>query len=79
MAPEGASNLFILVNAPYLSEAWNWEEQKYRYGEFVLAQLEARGIGGLMQSEVLMCYTPQHIERDTLAHQGSIYGISSTR
>lgn len=77
MAPEGASNLFILVNAPYLSQAWNWEEQKYRYGEFVLEQLEARGIGGLMQSEVLICYTPQHIERDTLAHQGSIYGISS--
>lgn len=77
MAPEGASNLFILVNAPYLSQAWNWEEQKYRYGELVLEQLEARGIGGLKESEVLICYTPQDIERETLAHQGSIYGISS--
>ena len=77
MAPAGASNLFILVNAPYLSEAWNWEEQQSRYGEFVLEHLEARGISGLKQSDVLIRYTPQHIERDTLAHQGSIYGISS--
>lgn len=77
MAPEGASNLFILVNAPYLSEAWNWEEQQTRYGEFVLERLEARGISGLKQSDVLIRYTPQHIEQDTLAHQGSIYGISS--
>ncbi|WP_416293691.1 phytoene desaturase family protein [Paenibacillus illinoisensis] len=77
MAPAGASNLFILVNAPYLSDAWNWEEQTERYGEFVLDKLAQRGITGLRQSDVLIRYTPQDIERDTLAHQGSIYGISS--
>lgn len=77
MAPAGASNLFILVNAPYLSNAWKWEEQQKCYGEFVLEQLESRGIGGLKQSDVLIRYTPQQIARDTLAHQGSIYGISS--
>ncbi|WP_127537259.1 phytoene desaturase family protein [Paenibacillus illinoisensis] len=77
MAPEGASNLFILVNAPYLSDAWNWEEQTERYGELVLDKLAQRGITGLRQSDVLIRYTPQDIERDTLAHQGSIYGISS--
>ena len=76
-APVGASNLFILVNAPYLSDAWNWDEQMDRYGEFVLDQLEARGITGLRQSDVLIRYTPKQIEQDTLAHQGSIYGISS--
>ncbi|MFK0524865.1 phytoene desaturase family protein [Paenibacillus illinoisensis] len=77
MAPAGASNLFILVNAPYLSDAWNWEEQTERYGELVLDKLAQRGITGLRQSDVLIRYTPQDIERDTLAHQGSIYGISS--
>lgn len=77
MAPAGASNLFILVNAPYLSDSWNWEEQMERYGELVLEKLAERGITGLKQSDVLIRYTPQHIERDTLAHQGSIYGISS--
>ncbi|MCG7379495.1 phytoene desaturase family protein [Paenibacillus sp. ACRSA] len=76
-APVGASNLFILVNAPYLSDAWNWDEQMDRYGEFVLDQLNARGITGLRQSDVLIRYTPKQIEQDTLAHQGSIYGISS--
>ncbi|NUU76999.1 phytoene desaturase family protein [Paenibacillus xylanilyticus] len=77
MAPAGASNLFILVNAPYLSDAWNWDEQTESYGEIVLDKLAQRGIQGLKQSDVLIRYTPQHIERDTLAHQGSIYGISS--
>ncbi|OMF66541.1 phytoene desaturase family protein [Paenibacillus sp. FSL R5-0766] len=77
MAPAGASNLFILVNAPYLSDSWNWEQQTERYGAFVLEQLAARGITGLNESNVLIRYTPRDIERDTLAHQGSIYGISS--
>lgn len=43
----------------------------------MLEQLAARGITGLNESDVLIRYTPQDIERDTLAHQGSIYGISS--
>lgn len=77
MAPAGASNLFILVNAPYLSDSWHWDEQMDRYGELVLEKLAERGIMGLKQSDVLIRYTPQDIERETLAHQGSIYGISS--
>ena len=46
MAPAGASNLFILVNAPYLSDAWNWEEQTEQYGELVLDKLAQRGLQG---------------------------------
>ncbi|MFE6074383.1 hypothetical protein ACFVQB_07895 [Paenibacillus sp. NPDC057886] len=48
-----------------------------QYGELALEKLAERGVTGLKQSDVLIRYTPQHIERDTLAHQGSIYGISS--
>ncbi|WP_342447486.1 hypothetical protein [Paenibacillus ihuae] len=77
MAPEGASNLFILANAPYLSGVCDWKEETAVYGNKVLAMLDAHGISGIGQAEVLQHYTPQDIADDTLAHRGAIYGISS--
>ncbi|QSF44790.1 phytoene desaturase family protein [Paenibacillus tianjinensis] len=77
MAPEGASNLFILANAPYLSGACDWKDETAVYGNKVLAMLDAHGISGIGQAEVLQHYTPQDIADDTLAHRGAIYGISS--
>lgn len=78
MAPEGASNLFILANAPYLSGACDWREETSLYSNKILAVLEKHGISSLAQeAEVLQHYTPQDIADDTLAHRGAIYGISS--
>ncbi len=77
MAPVGGSNLFILANAPYLSPACDWSSETEGYGERVLSVLESRGIDGLSSADVLQRYTPQDIARDTLAHKGAIYGISS--
>ncbi|MEK3900478.1 phytoene desaturase family protein [Paenibacillus sp. FSL R7-0179] len=77
MAPAGGSNLFILANAPYLSPACDWSEERDAYGERVLSVLESHGVSGLSSADVLERYTPQDIARDTLAHQGAIYGISS--
>lgn len=77
MAPEGASNLFILANAPYLSEACDWREEKHYYADRILSVLENHGIKGVREAEVLIPYTPQDIAADTLAYKGAIYGISS--
>ncbi|QUL54612.1 phytoene desaturase [Paenibacillus tritici] len=77
MAPAGGSNLFILANAPYLGPACDWSAETDAYGERVMSVLEGHGITGLSAAEVLEHYTPQDIARDTLAHQGAIYGISS--
>ncbi|MFC3747502.1 phytoene desaturase family protein [Paenibacillus sp. GCM10012306] len=77
MAPAGGSNLFILANAPYMNDACVWEEESLSYRERIFNTLAGHGIAGLSQSEVLLHYTPQDIERDTLAHRGAIYGISS--
>lgn len=77
LAPEGASNLFILANAPYLSPACDWNEEAEVYGSRVLGILEHHGLNGLRQAEVLKRYTPQNIADDTLAYRGAIYGISS--
>ncbi|MHA7962605.1 phytoene desaturase family protein [Paenibacillus sp. CAU 1782] len=78
MAPPGSSNLFILANAPYLSERWNWEERGEEYASFLLSKLEERGLGGLTAStEFAETYSPRDLQAGTSAYRGAIYGISS--
>lgn len=77
MAPDGSSNLFILANAPYVSEDWSWEQHTDTYRQLIFDKLAARGLDGLDQSEVIIHYNPEQIEQDTLAYRGGIYGISS--
>lgn len=76
-APEGASSLFVLVNAPYVSNTWSWEHETEKYAMLVGSRLAAYGIEGLEQGDVMLTYTPEQLERDTSAYRGSIYGISS--
>ncbi|MFS0727324.1 phytoene desaturase family protein [Paenibacillus sp. 1P07SE] len=76
-APEGGSSLFILANAPYLSDRWSWDEQQERYGAWLEGELSMLGVRGLADAEVRQLYTPLDLYRDTGAHRGSIYGISS--
>ncbi|WP_211747420.1 phytoene desaturase family protein [Paenibacillus sp. Marseille-Q4541] len=77
LAPDGASNLFILANAPYVSKAWRWEQELPAYQEKLIRRLSELGIPDLEQADVMSHYTPEDIQRDTLAYRGSIYGISS--
>lgn len=72
-----SSNLFILANAPYLSKEWDWELQRQAYGHKIAALLEQYGLEDISQGPVWEHYTPADIQRDTYAHQGAIYGISS--
>lgn len=75
-APEGSSNLFILVNAPYLSNKYDWELSDY--GDKVIRDLEIRGLSDLSKhisfgKEI----TPQDFYDRYLSNKGSIYGTSS--
>ncbi len=79
-APPGKSNLFVLVNAPYLSSAFDWQApgaaQTYR--DLVIKRMEEFGLDGLSQnieSEAIM--TPLDLERRYNADRGAIYGTSS--
>ncbi|WP_117161754.1 NAD(P)/FAD-dependent oxidoreductase [Paraliobacillus sp. X-1268] len=78
---EGGSNLFILVNAPSLSEVESWKlDEKYKVRERILEQLEAYGLnhlGNSIKYEEIM--TPADIQARTGAHQGTIYGMSSNQ
>lgn len=77
-APEGASNLFVLVNAPYLSDKWNWEEKEKIYTEFVIESLQERGLDGLKDNiELTQTISPVDFYEQYRSNKGSIYGTSS--
>lgn len=77
-APEGSSNLFVLVNAPYIDEKHRWEEMAKTYGQFITEELEKRGLDGLSGSiEIRKTITPDDFLKKYGSNKGSIYGTSS--
>lgn len=76
-APPGCENWFVLVNAPPLGPAFDWERQASAYRDRVLATLGRFGIDltGKIRSERLI--TPVDLERLTGARRGALYGTSS--
>jgi phytoene desaturase len=77
-APESCENLFILINAPYLSEKVNWQIEAKPYRNLIVKMLEKCGLDGLESSiEFEQIITPEDFETKYRANKGSIYGISS--
>lgn len=78
-APPGGSNLFVLVNAPYLTDTVEWApELTEEYGDLIIKKLEKCGLDGLRDSiKVREHITPQDFYELYLTNKGSIYGTSS--
>ncbi|MGD8427160.1 MAG: phytoene desaturase family protein [Balneolaceae bacterium] len=77
-APNGGSNLFVLVNAPYLSNNYEWENQKENYMALVIDQLEERGLASIRDHIIYSeCITPRDFQTRYRSNKGSIYGTSS--
>ncbi len=77
-APEGGSNLFVLVNAPYLSKEWNWKEHEESYAEKIITHLEHYGLEGLRRHiRFQHTITPVDFYQRYRSNKGSIYGTSS--
>ena len=75
-APVGGSNLFILVNAPYLQDGF--DGGSFKYGEHIIDELEKRGLVGLRESIVEQSViTPKDFYQRYRSNKGSIYGTSS--
>lgn len=76
-APEGCENWFVLVNAPAVSTAWDWQTEATRYRDVVLAILAKHGVdlSGRIRYEQIM--TPHDLEQNTGAFRGALYGRSS--
>jgi phytoene desaturase len=78
VAPAGAMNLFVLVNAPSLSSRFSWEREAGAYRDLVVRKLERMGLSDLgshIVAERMM--TPADIERRYNAPGGAIYGLAS--
>lgn len=77
-APQGHSNLFILVNAPYTHKSLDWNREKDRYASLIIQKLKANGLVDLdkhiVEQEMI---TPDDFESRFRTNRGSIYGISS--
>jgi phytoene desaturase len=76
-APEGHENWFVLVNAPPLGDAFDWDAQAGAYRDRVLDMLARRGLDVRRHIAAAHMLTPVDIERLTGARRGALYGISS--
>jgi phytoene desaturase len=74
-APAGMENWFVLINAPALSERYDWTRDALRYRDQVLAALAKFGVTLDVRAEHQL--TPADIARLTGARRGALYGTSS--
>ena len=82
-APVKHENLFVLVNAPYLTAASNWKRDAAPYRERILnllASYPQANLGDLREHIVCEAMlTPEDFRRKYGANRGSIYGLSSNQ
>ncbi len=77
-APSGGENLFVLVNAPYLTPEFSWAAERDGYRDLVLDKLERMGLAGLREHIVYeQVITPEDLATRYGAQHGAIYGFSS--
>lgn len=77
-APMGKENWFVLINAPFLSPAYDWEKNKMAYRDLVVNRLKSLGFTNLdRQIEFERIITPVDLQVKFNSFRGSIYGISS--
>jgi phytoene desaturase len=76
-APPGCENWFVLVNAPYLSDACDWSRHAGPYTEQVMNVLCERT--GLQRGQIVsqQIMTPDDIQERYGGNRGAIYGYSS--
>jgi phytoene desaturase len=82
-APQGCENLFILVNAPYLTQTSNWQSEAGVYRDRILdllasyKQLDLSDLREHIVCEQML--TPEDFWQRYGANAGSIYGLSSNQ
>lgn len=76
-APDNHENWFVMVNAPALSEKYDWINNTTAYRNMVLETLASYGFDIRDQIRVEHILTPIDIERLTGARRGALYGVSS--
>jgi phytoene dehydrogenase-like protein len=76
-APKGCENWFVMINTPG-NKGQDWEALKADAKKAILKKLSRvlkTDISSLIETEEIL--DPIRIEKDTLSHEGSLYGTSS--
>ncbi len=79
-APPGCENIFLLVNAPYITEQTDgdwWERHQQAYRDRILARLQGFGFDLTQDIEYEQIITPHDLAERYGAWRGAIYGLSS--
>jgi len=77
-APPGCENWFVMVNAPYLSPAYDWNERADEYAQCVKKSLASWDLEMTPDRLALeRHWTPQDLQNRFGGHAGAIYGFSS--
>jgi len=82
-APPGCENWFVLVNAPHLSDAYDWTQEAERYTQHIKGLLASRldRISPISNPQSLISIertlTPLDLQNTYGGHRGAIYGFSS--
>ena len=77
-APDEGSNLFILINSPYLTEDQNWKSLSITYRDKIINILEDNELDDLSESiKIEKMITPVDFYKLYGSNRGSIYGTSS--
>lgn len=73
----GHENWFVLINAPALSDTYDWAAKRNTYRQHVLNKLASQGIDVRDRIKTERILTPLDLEKLTNARQGALYGASS--
>jgi phytoene desaturase len=78
-APPGCENWFVLVNAPPLSDTFDWVAQEAAYRRIVLDSLATHGFDLRPHLRYTKAITPGELARTSGAWRGALYGLSSNQ
>jgi UDP-galactopyranose mutase (EC 5.4.99.9) len=71
-------NLFVLVNAPALTDRVRWVRESPAYRDTIIHKLERMGLSNLRQHIVYeQMITPEDLQQRYYAAGGAIYGLAS--
>jgi phytoene desaturase len=76
-APPGCENWFVLVNAPPLSDRFDWTLNASSYRDHILDRLASLGVDVRQRIAYERVLTPVDLAAMTGAHRGALYGPSA--
>jgi phytoene desaturase len=77
-APPGKENMFVLVNTPAIQPHFSWKDEREKYADYIIDQLENRALFELSKHLLYRkAVSPLDFADHYYSYRGSIYGHAS--